>query len=125
MVFFSSFLGDKNINVDNMNLFGDFIKTTQKQIRNKRNVNAIYSATKEDYAFTIEVVVVVDRTMQNFHGVDKIKKYVLMLMSIASSIFADVSIGNLINVAVVDIILLEDDLNVKSLHSGKMLSTDP
>lgn len=56
--------------------------------------------------------------MQEFHLKNNITNYVLMLMSIASNIFSDASIGNLINLAVVDIILLEEDLNVKSLYSG-------
>lgn len=89
--------------------------------RNKRNVNTLYANQGTDQVYTIEVVVVVDPMMQEFHGMNDIKRYVLMLMSIASNIFADTSIGNLINLAVVDIILLENDLNVKSLYSGNFV----
>ncbi|XP_055302923.1 A disintegrin and metalloproteinase with thrombospondin motifs 9-like [Sitodiplosis mosellana] len=110
---------DKSTNVDALNPYDDSIKTTQKLFRSKRNVNTFYTEAGKDHAYTIETLVVVDKTTRKFHGVNNIKNYVLMLMSIASNIFADVSIGNLINVAVVDIILLEDDLNVKSLYSGK------
>lgn len=71
-----------------------------------------------DQPYTIEVLIVVDRSMQEFHREINIKSYVLMLMSIASNIFANVSIGNFLNLAVVDIVLLNDDLDVKSLYSG-------
>lgn len=57
--------------------------------------------------------------MQEFHVANNIEEYVLTLMLIASNIFADVSIGNLVNVAVVDIIYLKEDLSIQSFHSGK------
>lgn len=87
--------------------------------RNKRNVGASHVDLRIDKPYTIEVLVVVDRTMQEFHGTNNITNYVLMLMSIAAELFADASIGNLVDLAVVDVVLLQDDLNVKSLYSGK------
>lgn len=71
--------------------------------------------------YIIEVVLAVDRKMQEFHATNNLESYVLTLMSIASNLFADASIGNFIKLAVVDIIYLKEDLNVKSFHSGKYL----
>lgn len=65
----------------------------------------------------MEVLVAADRKMQEYHGAD-IQAYILTLMSIVSNIFADASIGNSINVAVVHILLLENDLHVESNNVG-------
>ncbi|XP_062553913.1 A disintegrin and metalloproteinase with thrombospondin motifs 1 isoform X2 [Armigeres subalbatus] len=59
--------------------------------------------------YTIEVLLAVDRKMQEYHK-DTLKSYVLTLMSIVSSIYADASIGNSIKIAVVHILYLHKDL---------------
>lgn len=66
----------------------------------------------------MEVMVAVDRKMHEYHG-NNIQAYVLTLMSIVSNIYADASIGNSINVAVVHIFYLRDDLHMESNHNGK------
>ncbi|XP_055637495.1 A disintegrin and metalloproteinase with thrombospondin motifs 20 isoform X2 [Toxorhynchites rutilus septentrionalis] len=63
--------------------------------------------------YTIEVLVAVDKKMQEYHG-DTLKSYVLTLMSIVSSIYADASIGNSIKIAVVHILYLHQDLAAHS-----------
>jgi hypothetical protein len=81
----------------------DSATLTTHHIRQKRN------AANSNHEYTIEVLVGVDRKMIEYHG-DGINSYVLTLMSIVSSIFADASIGNLINVAVVHILIVKHDL---------------
>ncbi|XP_038115845.1 A disintegrin and metalloproteinase with thrombospondin motifs 9 isoform X2 [Culex quinquefasciatus] len=63
--------------------------------------------------YTIEVLVAVDKKMQEYHR-DTLKSYVLTLMSIVSSIYADASIGNSIKIAVVHILYLHQDLAASS-----------
>ncbi|XP_058450296.1 A disintegrin and metalloproteinase with thrombospondin motifs 9 isoform X2 [Malaya genurostris] len=63
--------------------------------------------------YTIEVLVAVDKKMQAYHR-DTLKSYVLTLMSIVSSIYADASIGNSIKIAVVHILYLHQDLAARS-----------
>ncbi|XP_021708410.1 A disintegrin and metalloproteinase with thrombospondin motifs 9 isoform X4 [Aedes aegypti] len=63
--------------------------------------------------YTIEVLVAVDKKMQEYHK-DTLKSYVLTLMSIVSSIYADASIGNSIKIAVVHILYLHQDLAAHS-----------
>lgn len=92
--------------------------TTQRSNRKKRHINYLATNSVENNAYTMEVLVAVDRRMQEYHG-QNLKQYVLTLMSIVSSIYADASIGNSINVAVVHILLLNDDLRSKPLHGGK------
>lgn len=70
--------------------------------------------------YTVEILVAVDRKMRDFHQGDSLVGYVLKLMSVAADIFADASIGNLMNLAVVDIVDLNDDMKVQSLHSGNI-----
>lgn len=87
--------------------------------RRKRSILSPSPHLIANNAYTMEVLVAVDRKMQEYHG-QNIKAYVLTLMSIVSSIYADASIGNSINVAVVHILLLQDDLHVESNHNGKI-----
>ncbi|GAB0092696.1 A disintegrin and metalloproteinase with thrombospondin motifs 9 [Sergentomyia squamirostris] len=75
--------------------------------RRKRSVGYFDVMTHNEY--TMEVLVAVDKKMQEYHK-DKLQSYVLTLMHMVSSIFADASIGNSINVAVVHILLLKHDL---------------
>ncbi|KAL7038269.1 hypothetical protein ACKWTF_009531 [Chironomus riparius] len=63
----------------------------------------------ENKEYTIEVLVAVDKKMQEYHG-KNLKNYVLTLMSVVSSIYADASIGNSIKIAVVHIMYIEQDL---------------
>ncbi|XP_055541621.1 A disintegrin and metalloproteinase with thrombospondin motifs 9 isoform X2 [Wyeomyia smithii] len=63
--------------------------------------------------YTIEVLVAVDKKMQEYHR-DTLKSYVLTLMSIVSSIYADASIGNSIKIAVVHILYLHQNLAAHS-----------
>lgn len=96
--------------------------TTKRSARRKRHINSYnnYAGgnSVDNNAYTMEVMVAVDRKMQEYHG-QNINAYVLTLMSIVSSIYADASIGNSINVAVVHILLLKDDLNVEYNYAGK------
>lgn len=95
----------------------------------------------ENNEYTMEILVAVDKRMQEYHG-DEIKNYVLTLMSIVSdtrfwimscrnlmqilhfplqvsNIFADASIGNSISIAVVEILLLKQELAHDSNGIGK------
>ncbi|XP_058055860.1 A disintegrin and metalloproteinase with thrombospondin motifs 9 [Anopheles bellator] len=73
--------------------------------------------TNDEY--TIEVLVAVDNKMQRYHG-GALKSYVLTLMSIVSSVYADASIGNWIKIAVSHIMYIHQDLAAqnKSLENG-------
>ncbi|XP_055309435.1 A disintegrin and metalloproteinase with thrombospondin motifs 9-like isoform X3 [Sitodiplosis mosellana] len=102
----------------------DFETTTTKTTtspprlsRRKRHINFPSSNTGDNNAYTMEVMVAVDRKMHEYHG-NNIQEYVLTLMSIVSNIYADASIGNSINVAVVHIFYLRDDLHMESNHNG-------
>lgn len=88
--------------------------------RRKRHINFPGSNSVENNAYTMEVMVAVDRKMQEYHG-NNIQAYVLTLMSIVSNIYADASIGNSINVAVVHILYLRDDLHMESNNIGKLM----
>lgn len=85
--------------------------------RRKRQANFLSTNAVDNYPYTMEVLVAADRKMQEYHG-SELQAYILTLMSIVSNIFADASIGNSINVAVVHILLLEDDLHVESNNVG-------
>lgn len=65
----------------------------------------------------MEVLVAVDSKMEEYHG-EHMKNYVLILMSIVSSIYLDPTIGNAIKVAVVHILLIHDDVNIKEIQAG-------
>lgn len=86
--------------------------------RRKRHVNFPNNNLSDNNEYTMEVLVAVDRKMAEYHG-SNINAYVLTLMSIVSNIYADVSIGNSINVAVVHIFHLKEDLHLESNHIGE------
>lgn len=92
--------------------------TSKRSSRRKRHINFPGGNPGDNNEYTMEVMVAVDRKMQEYHG-NNIQAYVLTLMSIVSNIYSDASIGNSINVAVVHIFLLKDDLHIESNHIGK------
>uniref|UniRef100_K7FF64 ADAM metallopeptidase with thrombospondin type 1 motif 7 n=1 Tax=Pelodiscus sinensis TaxID=13735 RepID=K7FF64_PELSI len=64
------------------------------------------SISKEKW---VETLVVADPKMVEYHGSEHIEKYVLTVMNMVAGIFHDASIGNPIHIAIVRLILLEDD----------------
>ncbi|KAE8597427.1 hypothetical protein XENTR_v10016469 [Xenopus tropicalis] len=57
----------------------------------------------------VETLVVVDKKMMQNHGHENITTYVLTILNMVSALFKDGSIGGNINIAIVGLILLEDD----------------
>ncbi|KAK2914267.1 hypothetical protein Q8A67_002666 [Cirrhinus molitorella] len=57
----------------------------------------------------VETLVVADPKMVEYHGRKGVVSYVLSVMNIVAGLFLDASIGNAINIAVVRLILLEND----------------
>lgn len=96
----------------------EFETTTTQPRSSRRKRHANFPGSGDYNEYTMEVMVAVDRKMQQYHG-NNIQAYVLTLMSIVSNIYADASIGNSINVAVVHILLLKDDLHIESNHNGE------
>ncbi|XP_006779208.1 PREDICTED: A disintegrin and metalloproteinase with thrombospondin motifs 9 [Myotis davidii] len=60
------------------------------------------------YPRFVEVMVVADRKMISFHGAN-LQHYVLTLMSIVASIYKDPTIGNLINIVVVNLVVIHNE----------------
>ncbi|XP_053369210.1 A disintegrin and metalloproteinase with thrombospondin motifs 7 [Clarias gariepinus] len=57
----------------------------------------------------VETLVVADPKMVEYHGKNGVETYVLAVMNVVAGLFRDPSIGNTINIAVVRLILLEQD----------------
>ncbi|XP_053576979.1 A disintegrin and metalloproteinase with thrombospondin motifs 9 [Bombina bombina] len=60
------------------------------------------------YPRYVEVMVVADNRMLEYHGAN-LQHYVLTLMSIVASIYKDPSIGNLINIAIVKLAVIHNE----------------
>ncbi|KFO38469.1 A disintegrin and metalloproteinase with thrombospondin motifs 16 [Fukomys damarensis] len=73
----------------------------------------------------VETLVVVDRTMMRSHGQENITTYVLTILNMVSVLFKDGTIGGNINIAIVGLILLEDEQPglVISHHADRTLSS--
>uniref|UniRef100_A0A8C9P777 ADAM metallopeptidase with thrombospondin type 1 motif 16 n=1 Tax=Spermophilus dauricus TaxID=99837 RepID=A0A8C9P777_SPEDA len=73
----------------------------------------------------VETLVVVDRKMMQNHGQENITTYVLTILNMVSALFKDGTIGGNINIAVVGLILLEDEQPglVISHHADHTLSS--
>ncbi|XP_061302481.1 A disintegrin and metalloproteinase with thrombospondin motifs 7 [Pezoporus flaviventris] len=76
----------------------------QKQHRRRRIKQR--SISKEKW---VETLVVADTKMIEYHGSESIEKYVLTVMNMVAGLFHHASIGNPINIAIVRLILLEDE----------------
>ncbi|NXT35469.1 ATS7 metalloproteinase, partial [Pelecanoides urinatrix] len=76
----------------------------QKQHRTRRIKQR--SISKEKW---VETLVVADTKMIEYHGSGNIEKYVLTVMNMVAGLFHHASIGNPINIAIVRLILLEDE----------------
>uniref|UniRef100_A0A8D0L0W6 ADAM metallopeptidase with thrombospondin type 1 motif 7 n=1 Tax=Sphenodon punctatus TaxID=8508 RepID=A0A8D0L0W6_SPHPU len=76
----------------------------QKQ-QKKRRIRQ-RSISKEKW---VETLVVADTKMVEYHGSQNVKKYVLTVMNMVAGLFHDASIGNPINIAIVRLILLEEE----------------
>ncbi|XP_040833253.1 A disintegrin and metalloproteinase with thrombospondin motifs 16 [Ochotona curzoniae] len=57
----------------------------------------------------VETLVVVDKRMMQNHGHENITTYVLTILNMVSALFKDGTIGGNINIAIVGLILLEDE----------------
>nr|XP_019955083.1 PREDICTED: A disintegrin and metalloproteinase with thrombospondin motifs 7 [Paralichthys olivaceus] len=64
------------------------------------------SVSKEKW---VETLVVADPKMVEYHGSKAVESYVLAIMNIVAGLYRDASIGNAVNIAVVRLILLEED----------------
>ncbi|KAM3841814.1 A disintegrin and metalloproteinase with thrombospondin motifs 16 [Vipera latastei] len=74
-------------------------------LRNKRSLLKVHK-TKE---FNVETLVVVDKKMMQNHGYENITTYVLTVLNMVSALFRDGTIGGNINIAIVGLILLEEE----------------
>uniref|UniRef100_A0A7M4DZS5 ADAM metallopeptidase with thrombospondin type 1 motif 7 n=1 Tax=Crocodylus porosus TaxID=8502 RepID=A0A7M4DZS5_CROPO len=90
----------------------------QKQQKKRRIKQR--SISKEKW---VETLVVADTKMVEYHGSENIEKYVLTVMNMVAGIFHDASIGNPINIAIVRLILLEDD-EVKRKQNCELVAHD-
>ncbi|XP_072277315.1 A disintegrin and metalloproteinase with thrombospondin motifs 9 [Pyxicephalus adspersus] len=91
-------LGDQDPSFDH----ADKINGTQSHRRTKRFLS---------YPRYVEVMVVADNRMVEYHGAN-LQHYVLTLMSIVASIYKDPSIGNLINIAIVKLAVIHDEQDI-------------
>ncbi|NXC51010.1 ATS7 metalloproteinase, partial [Penelope pileata] len=92
----------------------------QKQYRKRRIKQR--SISKEKW---VETLVVADTKMIEYHGSENIEKYVLTVMNMVAGLFHHASIGNPINIAIVRLILLEneeEDLKI-SHHADNTLKS--
>lgn len=62
------------------------------------------------YPRFVEVMLVADSKMVEHHG-SNLQHYILTLMSIVSSIYKDPSIGNLINIVIVKLVIINNELD--------------
>nr|XP_020140210.1 A disintegrin and metalloproteinase with thrombospondin motifs 9-like [Microcebus murinus] len=75
-----------------------------------------HSRTKRflSYPRFVEVMVVADNKMVLYHGAN-LQHYILTLMSIVASIYKDPSIGNLINIVIVNLVVIHNEQDGPSI----------
>lgn len=89
------------------------IRLLHHKPRKHRKGRAIRSISTPRF---VETLLVADQTMMDFHEDGDVETYLLTIMNMVSSLYLDPSIGNLINVVVVKIVLLDDALAEPELN---------
>uniref|UniRef100_A0A8C5PXP1 ADAM metallopeptidase with thrombospondin type 1 motif 16 n=1 Tax=Leptobrachium leishanense TaxID=445787 RepID=A0A8C5PXP1_9ANUR len=77
----------------------------RNQARGKRSL----TKPQRNKPLNVETLVVVDKKMMKNHGHENITTYALTILNMVSALFKDGTIGGNINIAIVGLILLEDD----------------
>ncbi|KAJ8361216.1 hypothetical protein SKAU_G00177410 [Synaphobranchus kaupii] len=89
-----------------------FSRTENKQKANDSGDSGPHRRSKRflSYPRFVEVMVVADSKMVEHHG-SNLQHYILTLMSIVSSIYKDPSIGNLINIIIVKLVIINNEVD--------------
>ncbi|XP_037533012.1 A disintegrin and metalloproteinase with thrombospondin motifs 16 isoform X2 [Nematolebias whitei] len=74
-----------------------------------RTKRAALMKTQNNQKLNVETLVVVDRKMMDNHGHENITTYVLTVLNMVSSLFKDGTIGGNINIAIVGLVLLDEE----------------
>lgn len=100
------------VGYDSNPLADDVVTSTHRSRQQRRDVSGFEIDSNPNNGYTIEVLVVVDKSMQTFHRNkgSNVIEYVSLLMSKTADMFAHTTIGNMIDIAVVGI---EENLYVK------------
>nr|XP_032514360.1 A disintegrin and metalloproteinase with thrombospondin motifs 7 [Danaus plexippus plexippus] len=97
-----------------------YYKRTNKTQRNNVNRRYLEASKRSTRSVSkprhVEVLLVADKSMTDFHNQGNLETYLLTIMNMVSSLYMDPSIGNYIKVVVVKIILVEE------MHAAPELS---
>ncbi|XP_043267299.1 A disintegrin and metalloproteinase with thrombospondin motifs 9 isoform X2 [Venturia canescens] len=70
------------------------------------------------HEYFVEIMVVADAKMLEYHGVEHLVPYILVLMSTVYRIYKDPSIGNPISIAVMKIAIVEQTFGMRYIHNN-------
>ncbi|XP_066252226.1 A disintegrin and metalloproteinase with thrombospondin motifs 7 [Euwallacea similis] len=93
------------------------VKHSQMKKLKYKHVNAVRERRSVSQPHYVETAIVADLSMVEFHKDGEIETYILTLMNMVSSFYQDPSIGNFINVAVVQIKVLEESTDEPEFNS--------
>ncbi|XP_006888295.1 PREDICTED: A disintegrin and metalloproteinase with thrombospondin motifs 20-like [Elephantulus edwardii] len=112
------FGNDSNTNEDLNTKKKIVLQYPQKNVSQKNERSQLHSRRKRflSHPRYVEVMVAADMKMLRYHG-QNLQHYILTLMAIVASIYKDSSIGNLINIAVVKVVILHDEQNGPVINS--------
>ncbi|CAH1774293.1 unnamed protein product [Owenia fusiformis] len=73
----------------------------------------------------VETLVVVDKTMVDYHGQDEVEPYILTILNIVAKLYHDATIGNAINILVTRLVVLTEDQPTLLInhHADKSLNS--
>ncbi|XP_074606449.1 A disintegrin and metalloproteinase with thrombospondin motifs 6-like [Acropora palmata] len=93
--------------------------------RSEREVFDLPSSVNYNQEYTIETLVVADKKMTDFHGVEELKTYVPTLINIVYSLIGDSSIGANMKYVLKKLLILEHDQEglVISSHAGNTMES--
>lgn len=93
--------------------------------RMKRAIFDLPASADYSQDFTIETLVVVDKKMTDFHGIEELKVYVPSLINIVYNLLGDTSIGANVKYVLQKLLILEHDQEglVISPHAGNTMAS--
>ncbi|CAG9791078.1 unnamed protein product [Diatraea saccharalis] len=90
----------------------EYNKYTQRNNQRQQHQNGREAGRRSTRSVSkprhVEVLLVADRSMTDFHDANNLETYLLTIMNMVSSLYMDPSIGNYIKVVVVKIIFVEE-----------------
>uniref|UniRef100_A0A7M5X1E9 Peptidase M12B domain-containing protein n=4 Tax=Clytia hemisphaerica TaxID=252671 RepID=A0A7M5X1E9_9CNID len=114
---------DENMNIRHFTKESNHHQQVQQINRTTQQKRTRRSTFSQQVIATVEVFVVADKDMIQFHGNDTIEDYVLTMMNMVSDMYKEPSLGAIVNIVVTKLLVLDTDEVKISSNGDKTLAS--